>query len=154
MALQEDEKNLYWQVFRKSGIYEKFERMVAETGARTLSLHGEIVGVQDLKYGHTNEKGFYAFDIRHNNDFLDWDAFIVMCQMYEIPTVPVLYDGPYDYDMINGLARGNSVLDGSHIREGVVVRTVKERYDYDAGRCQFKFISEDYLLRKGGTELH
>lgn len=151
MALQEDEKNLYWQVFRKTGIYEKFEKMISETKANTLSLHGEIVGVQDLKYGHVNEKGFYAFDVRVDGEFVDWNIFFGICTVYEIETVPLLYNGPYNYEMINGLARGNSVLDSSHIREGVVVQPVQERYDYDAGRVQFKFISEDYLLRKGNT---
>lgn len=155
-ALEEDEKNLYWQVVKKTGIYEKFEKMALDYSGETLSLHGEIVGVQDLKYGHGNEKGFYAFDICEDGKFLNWFAFFGLCSMYKIPMVPIVYIGDYDYKIISEFSKGQSLLDPSHIREGVVMKTLDERYDYDAGRTQFKFLSEDYLVRKGKnvTELH
>jgi hypothetical protein len=68
--------------------------------------------------------------------------------------VPVVYEGPYNYDTLTALAQGKTTLKTGDILEGLVVKPVKERYDPAAGRVQFKFISEDYLLRKGGTELH
>jgi len=38
------------------------------------------------------------------------------------------------------------------MREGVVVTAARERQDDILGRVILKSVSEDYLLRKGGTE--
>ena len=41
------------------------------------------------------------------------------------------------------------------IREGVVIRPARERYSEElSGRLVLKSISDDYVLRKGGTEYH
>jgi hypothetical protein len=40
------------------------------------------------------------------------------------------------------------------IREGVVVKPVVERWNYETHRTILKLVSEAYLLRKGGSELH
>jgi RNA ligase (TIGR02306 family) len=174
-ALQFDLENVYWKVSRKYGLGHKvrsYQRATSTTalGWRSdnagvavimdivppISLHGEIVGVQDLKYGHNGgDCGFYAFDIRVNGLFAPYDDFVKICTYYSIPMVPELYRGPYEYKTIAELAKGKTCLaDGCHIREGVVAKPLFDRYDHDAGRVQFKFLNEDYLLRKGGTEMH
>lgn len=38
------------------------------------------------------------------------------------------------------------------MREGIVIRPVLERRHDALGRVQLKSVSDDYLLRKGGTE--
>ncbi len=71
---------------------------------------------------------------------------------YPVRAAPVLYDGPYDYDVLAALAEGDTIVGGGkHIREGVVVRPVQERRLPSGERMIAKFISEAYLLRKGQT---
>ena len=48
---------------------------------------------------------------------------------------------------------GKSTL-ADHMREGVVIRPTEERYVDRLGRLILKLVSEEYLLRKGGTERH
>lgn len=135
-------------------VIESLSTALEDRSSPTVSIHGEVVGVQDLKYGYTNgDVGFYAFDIMVNGEYLDYDEFVIACQYYGIPMVPELYRGPYDYAALEKAAQGPTVVGDTHIREGGVIRPVKERRDRN-GRVQYKFISDAYLLRKGGTELH
>ena len=61
--------------------------------------------------------------------------------------------GPFSKEILPNLAEGKA-FQGEHIREGVVIRPIKERFDYGPGRVILKKINPDYLLRKKGTEFH
>ena len=69
----------------------------------------------------------------------------------ELPTVPVLYEGPYVPSAVVQLASGPSVLCPSQkVREGVVCRS-------DETRQVVKIINEDYELlqvKQEGTDYH
>lgn len=115
----------------------------------SISLHGEVVGVQDLKYGQKGgDIGFYAFDVMINGKFLDHDMLVEFCYRFDIPMVPVLYEGPYDYDELVKVASGKTTLGADHIREGGVVRPVKERLTHHGDRVVLKVVSDEYLTRK------
>jgi tRNA-binding EMAP/Myf-like protein len=125
-------------------------------------LYGEVFGkVQDLKYGATAEEplkfaAFDIFDIKAGR-FLDYNDFKAVCGVVGIPVVPTLYEGPYKPEIVEPLARGQSLFANPkqpQIREGIVIKPVTERWERGPGRVILKLISEDYLLRKGGTELH
>ena len=61
----------------------------------------------------------------------------------------MLYQGPFDLEKIKEISNGKSTLPGAqNIREGVVVRTAKERRDPALGRVCLKFIGPDYELSK------
>jgi RNA ligase (TIGR02306 family) len=168
MAIKESELNVYWRAAAKHDLVFKLRSMLSdnqisaewdvEQGAEpitSMGIHGEVVGVQDLKYGYVNgDIGFYAFDISINGKFVNYDVFVNLCDDYDIPRVPELYRGPYHYDTLVGLAEGASRLAG-HLREGGVVKPVIERSDLSAGRVAFKLVSEAYLTRQGDTtEFH
>ena len=116
-------------------------------------LFGEIYGeTQDLKYGvPTNEKiRLIAFDVldKTTNQYLDYDDFLAFCKEIEIPVVPELYRGPWSKDLLK-LAEGKSTIPGSNnVREGFVVKPVKERIGLHFGRVILKLHGEGYLTRK------
>jgi len=71
--------------------------------------------------------------------------------------VPILYTGKYNKDIINYYTDGWSWLatkngDRNQIREGIVIKPVKERFDPVLGRVVVKSINSDYSTRKNGTE--
>ena len=113
-------------------------------------LYGEIVGsdVQSLDYGYKGHEGYYAFDLMIDGRYVDYWTFTTACWLYDVPRVPVLYDGPYDFDLVREFAKGETFLDAEHIREGVVVRSLIERHDPKVGRAIMKYVSDDYLLAK------
>lgn len=149
-VLQEEDSNIYWRVVRQYNLFDKL-KTISEfcPDFDPIYLYGEVIGVQDLMYGlKPGELAFYAFDLRYGDTYLSYDDFIPLCAHADIPTVPLLYKGPYTRDVVNNLTSGRSVLDPGTIREGVVVRAEPPRYDMKLGRVVLKSISEEYLLRK------
>lgn len=111
-------------------------------------LYGEIYGsrVQTLHYGRRDGLGFAAFDLLVGEHYLDYDDFAALCERHKVPTVPVLWRGPFSLEKIAELSRGQTTLADNHIREGVVVKPTKERFDPEVGRVVLKYLSDDYLL--------
>jgi RNA ligase (TIGR02306 family) len=153
LVLRESATNLYWRAARQEQLFEKLERYLAATGLREVTLFGEVLGVQDLKYGYVFGKiGFRAFDLYTLAGFADYDDFVAFCETYGIPRVPELYRGPFDKATMLAHTTGRSTI-AEHMREGIVIRPVHEREVMDLGRVVLKSVSGDYLTRKGGTEM-
>lgn len=169
LALVESDTNLYWRAARHWDL-PGFAAILCETlDVEQVGLFGEVFGrgVQDLHYGADASRdetlGFAMFDIAVRKDgetkFLDadiWDMAISglpdKAKFREIPTVPVLYRGPYDYELLAKMAEGKEWVSGKklHIREGLVVRPAQEdKSELVQGRRIAKFINPDYLTRGG-----
>lgn len=112
-------------------------------------------GVQDLTYG--KEIGFRVFsvaegyrcDIKYYSYKWVFERFNVD---FNYKTVPVLYCGPFSKDIMLQYTNGKTQLDADHIREGIVITPIIERFDSRVGRVCLKSVSEKYLMRKNGTE--
>jgi RNA ligase (TIGR02306 family) len=116
---------------------------------------GEIYGVQDIKYGLTDGKiGLAIFAVRANNQFLNYNDFIEFCEDFSLPRVPVLYQGAYSWRSVSQFNNADSVLNPSCMMEGVIIQPIRERTNPEIGRVVLKLISDRYLLRRDGTELH
>jgi len=105
--------------------------------------------VQDLRYGHgPGGVAFAAFDILRGGVWVDaWTARREL-EGASVPLVPLLYRGPYDAGLVEGLADGASVVPGAnHVREGVVVKPEVERTHAACGRVALKIVSAAYLER-------
>ncbi len=128
------------------------ESILSRDAHAGLVLYGEVygAGIQDLTYGKT-EPDVIFFDIYDSRTGL-WfstDEFREFCRAWELPEVPELYRGPYDAQTIAEMAEGTSTLPGAdHVREGIVVKPLVERWDQEIGRVFLKQPGEDYLLRK------
>lgn len=159
----EDDTNLYAQAAHKHGLLDfavnKLIRLADEHN-KPVFIIGEVFGktasgadVQDLTY--TGEPlDFRAFDIcignRGHEKYLPFGDFVDMCDEAEIPRVPLLYAGPYSKEIVLEHTDGETTL-GSHIREGVVVKSYDEAHHPSYGRKIAKSVSDAYLLRKGET---
>jgi RNA ligase (TIGR02306 family) len=160
LALKEDPRNLYWRAVRGHGVAEVAARLAERLGARRIGIFGEVfgAGVQDLTYGADGRRetlGYAVFDVSAEIDgVVRWlDAGAVA--EGELPVVPRLYAGPYDVGRVLEVASGRETVSGRglHLREGVVIRPVVERYSaVTGGRAIAKAVSPAYLTRKGGTE--
>jgi hypothetical protein len=121
----------------------------------SILLYGEVFGGSiNYPYGIPAGKGlgFRAFDISIDGRYKDFDEFEALCTKFKVPMAPVLYRGPFkDFDV--SIADGPSTIENAdNIREGVVVKPVKERIDPVVGRAVLKFIGTQYELNKKDTE--
>ncbi|MDT0330619.1 RNA ligase (ATP) [Nocardiopsis lambiniae] len=164
LVLVRAQDNLYWRTVTAHRVPEAARRVAERFGAARVGVFGEVfgTGVQDLGYGEkgrSDRPGYAVFDIRLDVDgAVTWvDAADLPGLLKEVglPAVPELYHGPYDRTALSAAARGEETWSGrgEHLREGLVVRPARERHsEVLGGRAIAKFVSDDYLTRKGGTE--
>lgn len=146
--------NLYVRSFRN--VVSRIEHMEL---SRPLHVFGETFGpgVQDLHY--TDEITFRVFAIGlglraevewHNADQREEFVNDILHEQL----VPVLYRGPFTWEKVAEYTSGKTTLGKDHIREGIVIHPVKTRMFMQINRVLLKSISDDYLLRKNGTEFN
>lgn len=161
-------RNLYVRAARANKVVEAIRENCGYYLDQNMPVYvlGEVFGrgVQDLPYGASTGQdeaiGFRVFDIfvgrpgSPEAHYLDDAALDSVLALMGLPRVPVLYRGPFSKEVLAVWTDGKESVSGNqmHIREGVVVRPVKERRCNEIGRVQLKSVSADYLLRKDGTE--
>jgi RNA ligase (TIGR02306 family) len=141
---RESQGSAYWKAAAQLDLAKRLETVAG------IAIYGEVYGwVQDLRYGHTAGKVslvlFDAMDLSTLR-YLDVDDFLALAKKLELPTVPALYRGPWKQDL-RALAEGKTMLGADHVREGFVVRPVKERFDERVQRVVLKYHGEGYLLK-------
>lgn len=147
-------KNLWWYALERCPSLRAFCEAYPD-----YVVYGEVFGRQGkLKYTNDPDEVFFAaFDIMTNGRWMDGEEARKLLEIYEVPVVPLVlpqlskvltYTIPYDFDTICSLAEGPSLWRGANcLREGVVVKPVKERYDHQVGRVCLKAVSATYLER-------
>jgi RNA ligase (TIGR02306 family) len=139
--------NLWCSVAKKYNLEEKLKKYP------NVVFYGEIFGqVQDLKYGADKNEVFVrffdAYDVK-TGKYLDWNVTKKMISDMGLETVPILYRGVWQEELVE-LRNGNTTIIGAnHTREGFVVKPTVEMWDSRIHRVILKFVGEDYLLRKG-----
>lgn len=171
LALKESDSNLYWRAARQYDLPAVARQLADTYNVIRVGLYGEVYGkgVQDLHYGrdagHDDRLGFALFDVMLQPKltpayFIDAEFFTLKMRNTEflvrgiLPTAPVLYHGPYDYELLAKLAEGKETISGRelHVREGLVVRPRQEARSEETGSRKIaKFINPDYLTRGGGA---
>lgn len=123
-----------------------------------LVLFGELYGqVKKFRYDCELVDGkmlskirfFDIYDLK-TQKYLDYDDFTSIIKDLNLDLAPQLYRGLLkSKEEIYALAEGMTSLGGKHVREGIVIRTVKERYESKLdSRLQLKLIGEGYNLQK------
>ena len=151
-------KNVYLRAAFKNKLPEILKTLSDRYG-KMFFLLGEVLGVQDFKYGlSANDIDYRVFGaytlhkgqkVPVNSNELD-----EICNEFGLNRVPVLYQGKFSKEVLKKYTNGKETLSGNeeHIREGIVITSEKERYHEGLGRVILKSVSEDYKLRKNGTE--
>lgn len=147
---RESDADLWWAAARAHGLPERMREVCP-----SVAIYAEVYGqVQDLRYGRKDAR-LVAFDALHipSRMWLDYDAFLALAGLLDLPTVPELYRGPWSPDLA-ALAEGESPLAAQsgarHVREGWVLRPVRERVHDRLGRVILKRHGEGFLTRKDG----
>jgi len=140
-------KSIYWYPWTMPFVRSYLEK---KDKTHNVLMYGEVYGgsIQSLNYGIGKGKGFgfRVFDVMVDGDYLSQDELIT--ETVGIELVPLIYRGEYHMDEILELAEGDTMLPGSHMREGIVVKPAVERRDPKIGRVILKYISTEYALSK------
>lgn len=145
-AFKPDANSKWLDVAHKYALMEKMSEY------SDIVVYGELfgAGVQSLRYGLNDTWDLRIFDIYFKADdrYANYDELESWCNKLELNMVPVIYRGPYSKDVLNTHTTGNSTM-AQHVREGVVVKPVIERWDFDSGlgRVILKSINPEYSLK-------
>jgi RNA ligase (TIGR02306 family) len=151
----ENDRNLYVRALRKlldEGFADRCREVFSGFGNGPFRFFGEIIGqgVQDLGYGLAKPE-LRIFDISINRAYLTPAVMREKAAQLGLDTVPVLATMPYDVAALEAHRDGMDTLSGSHVREGVVLRSTHWLPHPVHGRKIGKYVSPDYLLRKGNA---
>lgn len=116
-------------------------------------IYGEVFGknIQDLTYGIDGHQ-LIVFDIKFNDEYMNWDFVKNYCVVHGLPCVPELYRGKYYEEILDDFTSGQSILCPDQIREGCVIKMLREEKHPRIGRKILKSINPEYLTRKDRTE--
>lgn len=143
---QKPKKNVWWQALDNTPTLKAF--LQANPG---LVVYGEVYGTQSLRYGlPPGQVGFVAFDVTRAGNWLNATEFLSLMLAAQVPTVPVIAERePFNFDKVCEYAEGRTLMPGAdHVREGVVVAPVKERFELGIGRLKMKWVGAGYLEKE------
>lgn len=139
---RKSDTSLWWSVAQEEGLEEKLAKFPMHI------FFGEVYGqVQDLKYGVKSGAKFCCFDVFdvRQKKYLDFHEAADMANRAGLQWAPVLHVGPWSQDLM-GLCEGKSTI-ADNVREGFVVRPLRERWHEAIGRVILKRPGEGYYLR-------
>ena len=162
--LEHNPINLYVRTWRKElldkGIWDKLIEMAKEKEI-VFHLLGEVIGqgVQDLTYEiKIPSIRFFAFISRpQNGSSIDYccvsnSELSEFCKTWGLSYVPVLAEIPFNKEKVIVYRDGKSTFTENQMREGIVISRAAER-PFSLNSFPFlKWVSPNYLTRKGGTE--
>lgn len=171
ISFRETENNLYWRAVNNNPVRELARELKSvfenssENDVVAVGIYGEVfgVGIQDLGYGTSqNQPQFRVFDaqIRFAGGETVWvDTDVLRNVDTPVQHVPLIWRGVYSIDAVAEHAAGKEQVSGkeANLREGVVIRPVDASKTWGEGRGAqrrkiAKFVTEEYLTRKNGTE--
>ena len=144
-----DKHSVYW-----SPLTEEMKALLRSFDQDVI-VFGEIYGskIQNMDYGIYGYTGYKVFDISVDGQYLNWCDVESVCKQFNIPTVPLLYLGPFYPEIVDQLVDGpTTIVEPALIksaykgREGIVITPLYEQHsDIMGGRLIAKAVSCDYL---------
>lgn len=143
---EELRRSTYWMPFSLEPVVGLLEHLAQQH--QQVVLFGEVFGrgIQSFHYGRRSELGFAAFDLLVDGRYLDWTELKEVLARFAVPAAPVLYEGPLSVEIVRQHSAGQTTFADDHIREGVVIRPLKERTDPRFGRVVLKYLGDQWLL--------
>ncbi len=143
-----DPNNQWWEAAIR---YELADKLKQHPGKVFFAeLYGHVKGFhydcEVVKNQRKNKLRFFDILDTKMQTFADWPILNETVTSLGLETAPVLYTGPWTEEQW-ALADGKSSI-GANIREGFVVRPIKERVHHHQGRVILKHKGEEYLLKK------
>lgn len=142
--VERDKNSTVWRAFYSCPQIETFLKENPE-----LVLWGEVYGmVKHFRYdAPPNSTAFRVFDIKTKDGWMNSQERRDLCGKYELPSAPLLYVGPHDWDKVLECGVGRSTLNTDTLREGCVVKPLVEAVDYRFNRLVYKYVNPEYLKR-------
>lgn len=146
---KKNEDCMWWDIAIRFSLEEKLAKYPK------LVFFGEVYGqVKGFRYDTDGESKVIFFDIYNTvtKQFLDYKEFCQIIDSLELNRVPEFFVGKVSQlskEELFAFAEGQSTLSNKHVREGFVLKTLKERFEPRLNdRMSIKLVGEGYNLKK------
>jgi len=146
--------NIYWKIAKQYDIENKLKKFYSDTG-RNIAIQGEITGngIEKNPLGlPRNIHQLHLFNVYFIDEhrYANYEDFISVAKILEIPTVDVIYRGMFNFDLQQLLKMAEGKYPNTNNeREGIVIRPIEETFSETLqGRMSFKVINNLYLLKE------
>lgn len=140
--------NNYWHVRSLTSSHQEYHSKLIRRMQEfqylipdNLRICGEDLCVKHSIYYDNLPDIFLAFSVWENEICYFWEDTLEICDMLEIKTVPVLYEGDFDLDLIKEIAK-KVVKEG---KEGIVVRSFDKFLYKDFSKNVMKFVRKNHV---------
>jgi len=149
--------NPYWFAFSdpniRSFLLHNQPSAINTIASKSFTIYGEVFGAgiqKGFDYGSPNQMKYVVFDAAADGTYRDIDWLIQACKFWSVPYAEVVYRGNFDLQVLTSLSNGPHP-GTSHIREGIVVRPVRESEWSKGGvRPVLKLVGSEYLTLRDG----
>ena len=140
-TVKRDVQNVYTELAERLGLAEKLQNHPHT------QIYGELYGLGLQKRMHYNapNKDVKFYGVAEHSQFLDYDDEVDFLNSIGLTPVPLLYRGPFSLDLLK-YAEGEA-FSGGHIREGFVMKPVRETITDQHGRLIVKVVNPQYQLK-------
>lgn len=147
LELEFNETNSFWRIAKKFELNNKLGMFVGG-----IAIQGEVYG-PGVQGNHAGAKelsfaAFNAFSISQYR-YLEHDMLVGLCEGWDVPVVPVVWRGIFNFTMEELIEMANAQEYASGLPcEGIVIRPIEEQESQVlGGRLSCKVISEKFALR-------
>ena len=139
---------------RFTEIEQKYKiKRILQSEPDNIAIQGELIGPKICKNQYKLEEyQYYIFNIYDidKQNYWDLERVLVFTKHHKLPFVPIIKRSiplSDNFDETMQLARDKSRIAKNVMREGIVIRTVKEQVDEVFGRVSFKIVDPKQLLK-------
>lgn len=151
----------WWKIAKKYDIENKVKELRNILGGNKnteVVVYGEMIGKgiqKGYSYGiQDGELELKVFDIMINKKYLGWDEVVNLCSQVKLPTVEVVYRGPWKKDIVELASAVDTYNNQKYVREGIVIRPIQETRHPKCGRVIMKYLNPAYEADKNNSEWH
>jgi RNA ligase (TIGR02306 family) len=145
-----------WNLARESRFLDSVHRLSELFPNEIITVTGELIGPGCESGNHykLTEMTARFFDIRRNGQFVDAEELEELLEKAGLPAVPVITKNVTLREWLNGrtikeAAHGQSLLNPKVLREGIVIKPMREMRDPRIGRLILKQRDPIYLAKTG-----
>lgn len=152
-----DDGNPYADTAYNEGLFELIKTMKEDIKCETITLRGELIGtnIQSNIYG-LDGKEIYLFDIMIDGKYVSPNMFYYLVRVFSsvlvkpIKTCPIVYEGLLseyadNVENLKLMSNGISALNDKVLREGIVIKPIRDIDVIGFGRFVLKQRSPEYL---------
>lgn len=149
LTLEDDFEN-FVNLYRKN---ENFCEFFQKSENQDITLFGEFLCYERIKYKKEYLRAFLIFDVLKNNTYLDYSEYKVLLNEFNIDYIEPVVEDLYEkclYKFHELIQNKSNYLEGDQLDEGFLIKLKGNFTIENKGKSMFKIVSDEFSLMAYG----